>query len=228
MSDENVMAPDASVLGRPNSYIGRSVPRPNARRLLTGQGRFVDDIKLKRMVHVAFVRSPYANALISGIDTAAAAESAGVVRVVTGKELAEYCSPWVGVLTHFKTLKSAPQHALAVNHASWQGEAVAAVVAQSRAEAEALFDSFHKMCTEEDFDAADLAEVDEEAMERLQVLSGVRQFPVRVKCATLDQHSVLFRLSIKENQQGRNILKSLNSWKVIQKKLKIFLQNSIR
>ena len=136
MSDENVMAPDASVLGRPNSYIGRSVPRPNARRLLTGQGRFVDDIKLKRMVHVAFVRTPYANALITGIDTAAATASAGVVRVVTGKELADYCSPWVGVLTHFKTLKSAPQHALAVNHASWQGEAVAVVVAQSRAEAE--------------------------------------------------------------------------------------------
>ena len=136
MSDENVMAPDASVLGRPNSYIGRSVPRPNAKRLLTGQGRFVDDIKVKRMVHVAFVRSPYAHARVTGIDTAAAAASLGVVRVVTGQELAEYCTPWVGVLTHFKTLKSAPQHAIAIDHVCWQGEAVAAVVADSRAEAE--------------------------------------------------------------------------------------------
>ncbi|MFT5182275.1 MAG: carbon-monoxide dehydrogenase large subunit, partial [Alphaproteobacteria bacterium] len=136
MTDEIVMAPDASVLGRPNSYIGRSVPRPNARRLLSGQGRFVDDIKLQRMVHVAFVRSPYANAMITGIDTQAAAASPGVVRVVTAKELADYCTPWVGVLTHFKTLKSAPQYPLAVDHVSWQGEAVAAVVANSRAEAE--------------------------------------------------------------------------------------------
>jgi carbon-monoxide dehydrogenase large subunit len=136
MTDETVMTPDASVLGRPNSYIGRSVPRPNAKRLLSGQGRFVDDISLKRMVHVAFVRSPYANAMITGIDTAAAAASPGVVRVVTAKELADYCTPWVGVLTHFKTLKSAPQHPLAVNHVSWQGEAVVAVVANSRAEAE--------------------------------------------------------------------------------------------
>ncbi|MFT5181211.1 MAG: carbon-monoxide dehydrogenase large subunit, partial [Alphaproteobacteria bacterium] len=52
------------------------------------------------------------------------------------KELADYCTPWVGVLTHFKTLKSAPQYPLAVDHVSWQGEAVAAVVANSRAEAE--------------------------------------------------------------------------------------------
>ena len=136
MTDEIVMAPDASVLGRPNSYIGRSVPRPNAKRLLSGQGRFVDDIKLQRMVHVAFLRSPYANAHITAIDTTAAAASPGVVRVVTAKDLAEYCTPWVGVLTHFKTLKSAPQHAIAVDHVSWQGEAVAAVVANSRAEAE--------------------------------------------------------------------------------------------
>ncbi len=136
MTDDSAMTPDASVLGRPNSYIGRSVPRPNARRLLSGHGRFVDDIKLQRMVHVAFVRSPYAHARITGVDTGAAAASAGVVRVVTGQELAEYCSPWVGVLTHFKTLKSAPQHAIAIDHVCWQGEAVAAVVANSRAEAE--------------------------------------------------------------------------------------------
>jgi carbon-monoxide dehydrogenase large subunit len=88
------------------------------------------------MVHVAFVRSPYAHAKITGIDTAAAAASPGVVRVVTGKELADYCTPWVGVLTHFKTLKSAPQHAIAIDHVCWQGEAVAAVIAASRAEAE--------------------------------------------------------------------------------------------
>ena len=60
------------VLDRPNSYIGRSVPRPNAKRLLEGRGHFVDDIVLPRMLNVVFVRSPYAHARILSIDTAAA------------------------------------------------------------------------------------------------------------------------------------------------------------
>ena len=50
----NVLLP----VDRPNSYIGRSVPRPNARRLLRGQGQYVDDRRLPRTVHMAFVRSP--------------------------------------------------------------------------------------------------------------------------------------------------------------------------
>ena len=54
-----------SVLDRPNSYIGRTVPRPNARRLLHGRGRFVDDLVLPRMAHVAFYRSPLAHARIA-------------------------------------------------------------------------------------------------------------------------------------------------------------------
>ena len=63
---------------------------------------------------------------------------------------------------------------------------------KSRAEAEALFEIFHKMCTEEDFDllSLDMDQVDMDAIERLQVLSGVRQFPVRVKCATLAWHTL--------------------------------------
>ena len=124
------------ILDRPNSYIGRTVPRPNLRRLLQGRGAYVDDIKRPRMVHVAFVRSPHAHAEIVSIDTGAAKKTAGVVAVVTGKELAEYCTPWVGVLTHLAGLKSAPQHAMALDRACWQGEAVVAVVAESRAEAE--------------------------------------------------------------------------------------------
>jgi carbon-monoxide dehydrogenase large subunit len=135
MTDE-ALSPDASVLGRPNSYIGKVVPRPNVRKLVRGKGQFVDDLKLPRMVHAVYVRSPHAHAKITGIDTSAAAKMPGVVRVVTGKELLDYCEPWVGVLTHFKTLKSAPQPAIAVDHVTWQGEAVAAVVASSRAEAE--------------------------------------------------------------------------------------------
>lgn len=125
-----------AILDRPNSYIGRSVPRPNLRRLLQGRGNYVDDIRLPRMVHVAFLRSPYAHARIEAIDTSAAKESPGVVAAVTGAELAAYCTPWVGVLNHLEGLKSPPQSAIAVDKACWQGEAVAAVVAESRAQAE--------------------------------------------------------------------------------------------
>jgi carbon-monoxide dehydrogenase large subunit len=128
--------PGLTALDRPNSYIGRSVPRPNLARLTQGRGQYVTDVVLPRMVHVAFVRSPYAHARIAKIDSAAARKAAGVVAVVTGSELAQVITPWVGVLTHLKGIKSAPQHALAVERACWQGEAVCAVVARSRAEAE--------------------------------------------------------------------------------------------
>ena len=54
-------------------------------------------------------------------------------------------------------------------------------------EAKALFDNFHHMCTDDDPDAAEALNDD---AEKLQVLSGVRQFPVRVKCATLPWHTL--------------------------------------
>ncbi|HEX3708517.1 MAG TPA: xanthine dehydrogenase family protein molybdopterin-binding subunit, partial [Pseudolabrys sp.] len=128
--------PGLSVLDRPNSYIGRSVPRPNLQRLTQGRGQYVSDVTLPRMAHVAFVRSPHAHARIKSIKSDAALKSPGAIAVVTGAELAKVMTPWVGVLAHLKGLKSAPQHAIAVERACWQGEAVAAVVAQTRAQAE--------------------------------------------------------------------------------------------
>ena len=134
---------------RPNSYIGKTVPRPNAGRLVQGRGRFVDDIVLTRMTHVAFVRSPYAHARIGRIEAEAAKGVKGVLRVFTGPDLAEVCTPWVAVLAHLKGLKSPPQYPLAVERACWVGEPVAAVVATTRAAAE---------------EAASLVEVDYEAL----------------------------------------------------------------
>ena len=84
------------------------MPRPNLARLTQGRGQYVSDIALQRMVHVAFVRSPHAHARIKKIDTAEAKKAPGVVAVVTGPELAKVITPWVGVLTHLKGLKSAP------------------------------------------------------------------------------------------------------------------------
>jgi carbon-monoxide dehydrogenase large subunit len=125
-----------SVLDRPNSYIGKTVPRPNLERLLQGRGLYVSDMVLPRMVHVVYLRSPYAHANIVAIDTSAAKRIPGVIAVVTGRELSAVITPWVGVLSHLKGLKSAPQSAIAIDHVCWQGEAVAAIVATSRAVAE--------------------------------------------------------------------------------------------
>jgi aerobic carbon-monoxide dehydrogenase large subunit len=138
-----------SVLDRPNSYIGKVVPRPNIERLVQGRGQYVSDMVLPRMAHVVYLRSPHAHAKIIGIDTAAAKQVRGVIAVVTGKELSAVITPWVGVLSHMKGLKSAPQHAIAIDHVCWQGEAVAAIVATSRALAE---------------DAAELVTVDYEEL----------------------------------------------------------------
>ena len=136
MRDPDDTHPGLSVLDRPNSYIGRSVPRPNLARLMQGRGQYVSDVVLPRMAHVVYLRSPHAHARIAAIDATDAKRMPGVIAVVTGAELAEVCTPWVGVLSHLKGLKSAPQHAIAVERACWQGEAVAAVVAQTRAAAE--------------------------------------------------------------------------------------------
>ncbi len=125
-----------SVLDQPNSYIGKVVPRPNLERLMQGRGLYVSDLELPRMVHVVFLRSPHAHAKIIGIDAAKARRMPDVIAIVTGKELATVITPWVGVLSHLKGLKSAPQHAVAIDRVCWQGEAVAAVVATSRAVAE--------------------------------------------------------------------------------------------
>ncbi|MFQ5775386.1 MAG: Fe-S cluster assembly sulfur transfer protein SufU [Kiloniellaceae bacterium] len=60
---------------------------------------------------------------------------------------------------------------------------------KTEAEAHALFGRFHDMCTKDGFDVLDAA-ADSDDLERLQVLSGVRAFPIRVKCATLAWHTM--------------------------------------
>ncbi len=119
-----------------SGYIGRSLPRANARRLLEGRGTYVDDVRLARMAHVVFFRSPHAHARILRINLDATRRAPGVIAAGDGKTLAHYCPPWVGVLAHLQGIKSAPQHALAIERACWQGEAVAAIVAETRMQAE--------------------------------------------------------------------------------------------
>ena len=130
-----------------SAWIGRSVPRPNARRLVEGAAVYIDDLKLPRMLHVYYLRSPFASALIKSIDLSSAKIAKGVVAIYTGADLLKMVQPMTGTLAHFVGMKAAAQPALAVDRVCWQGEAVVAVVATSRHLAE---------------DAAQLIEIDYE------------------------------------------------------------------
>jgi carbon-monoxide dehydrogenase large subunit len=109
---------------------GQSVPRAGAKKLLEGRGTYLDDIRLPRLVHVVYFRSPHAHARIKHLDLSQARKQPGVVAVFDGHDVAQFCTPWVGVLGHLKGIRSAPQYAIAPERACWQGEAVAAIVAQ--------------------------------------------------------------------------------------------------
>jgi carbon-monoxide dehydrogenase large subunit len=117
-------------------YVGKSVPRSGARRLVQGRGCYLDDVRLPRLAHVVFFRSPHAHARIKSLELSKARSAPGVIAVFDGSDLLKICTPWVGVLGHLKGIKSAPQHPLAIDRVCWQGEAVAAVVADTRRQAE--------------------------------------------------------------------------------------------
>ena len=110
--------------------VGQSVPRKEDRRLVEGQGLFVDDIKRKGMGYLHFVRSPYAHARIESIDVSAALELPGVYGTLTGDEVAILTDPFFQIAAppggHVK------DYALAVGKVRYVGETVVAVVAETR------------------------------------------------------------------------------------------------
>ena len=118
------------------ALIGTRVPRLGVDRLLEGRGRYLSDIAMPRMLHLCFVRSPHAHAEIGAIDVQAALRVPGVKHVFTGAQLAAVCTPFIAVARNRRGHKSAPQYPMAIERAVWQGQPVAAVLAESRAEAE--------------------------------------------------------------------------------------------
>lgn len=95
-------------------------------RFVRGRGRFVDDIQLPGMLHLAILRAPVAHARIVGIDTSAAEASPGVKAVVTGAMLAQQGLAWM------PTLSNDVQAVLATDKVRFQGQEVAFVVAEDR------------------------------------------------------------------------------------------------
>src|SRR3984893_11107450 len=117
-------------------YVGSPVKVLDAPRLLTGRGKYVDDLTWPRMVHVAFVRSPHAHARIARLDVEPARKAAGVVALMTGEEVARLCKPYRGILLHYQGMKTGAMLPLAVDRVRWVGEPVVAIAAATRAEAE--------------------------------------------------------------------------------------------
>src|SRR5437762_12475995 len=74
-------------------YIGRSLRRREDRRLLTGQGQFVADLVLPRMLHAVLVRSPLAHARIRAVDLSRAAAAPGVMAALNGADLLQMLTP---------------------------------------------------------------------------------------------------------------------------------------
>ena len=138
------------------ALIGTSRPRQNAARLTEGRGTYTDDVALPNMAHVVFLRSPHAHARIVSIDVGAAGAASGVIAIFTGADLAAVCPAWQTRLAMMPSHHSPPQPPIAIDEVGWQGEAIAAVVAATRREAE---------------DAAELIEVQWEDLPAVATLS---------------------------------------------------------
>ncbi|WP_067925210.1 aerobic carbon-monoxide dehydrogenase large subunit [Alicyclobacillus shizuokensis] len=123
--------------------MGKPIGRKEDPRLIRGKGHYVDDVMLPNMLYLCIVRSPYAHARIRRIDTSAALAAPGVKLVLTGEDLAEMNLAWM------PTLAGDQQMVMATGKVLFQYQEVAAVVAETRAQAE---------------DAAQLIEVDYEPL----------------------------------------------------------------
>lgn len=129
--------------------IGAALLRKEDYRLVTGQGRYLDDIAVPGCLHAHFVRSPYAHARIVAIDCDAARVAEGVVAVVTGRELAEWTTP-LRMAPPIEGLMPTEFPTLPIDKVRFIGDPVVCIVAANRYLAE---------------DAAELVEITYEELE---------------------------------------------------------------
>ena len=105
--------------------LGHSVKRKEDERFIRGKGNYIDDVTLPGMLHLELLRSPFAHARIVSVDTSRAEALPGVVAVVTGELMAQHNLAWM------PTLSGDTQAVLATDKVRFQGQEVAAVVAES-------------------------------------------------------------------------------------------------
>jgi aerobic carbon-monoxide dehydrogenase large subunit len=120
MSTTTVPTPDRHALGV-------AMKRKEDPRFIQGRGRYLDDIVLPRMLHLAIVHSPYPHARITRIDKSAALALDGVVAVLTGEDLAAHGLAWIPTFHGYDK-----QMVLALGKVLYQYQEVAGVIARSR------------------------------------------------------------------------------------------------
>src|SRR5258708_27351386 len=128
-------------------WVGQPIRRLEEDRLVRGKGIFVDDQKLTGMLHIRFVRSSYGHAKITRVDVRKAAALPGVVCTLTGAEVKGLVNPFIEIGPDVG--QKIADYPMAVDKVVYQGEPVAAVVAETRMAAE---------------DAAELVEVEYEPL----------------------------------------------------------------
>jgi carbon-monoxide dehydrogenase large subunit len=118
-------------------YVGREVRRKEDAELITGQGRYTEDISVPGMLWMAVVRSPFAHARIMSVDVSEAMVMDGVVAAFSGRDLAQdWAAPMLMAWPVTEDIKNPPHWPLAQDEARYQGDGVAVVLAESRALAE--------------------------------------------------------------------------------------------
>lgn len=134
-----------AVEDRPKTEIGAARKRKEDQRLITGRTKWTDNIQLQGMQHLAMVRSPFAHATITGIETSAAKSAPGVLAVLTGEDVKDIQGGMANAWPITEDQKAPVHPAIAVDHVAFAGEIVAVVVARTAAAAR---------------DAAELVDVD--------------------------------------------------------------------
>src|SRR6476646_638921 len=117
----------------PQGFVGQPIKRTEDRRLITGKGRYLDDIQMPGLAYMAILRSPYAHANIKSIDIEVAKSMPGVLDVLVGADVPYNPLPmaWpAGGSAGSQNNVSTPR-ALATDAVEWNGEGVAAVIADS-------------------------------------------------------------------------------------------------
>ncbi|MHB8466937.1 MAG: xanthine dehydrogenase family protein molybdopterin-binding subunit, partial [Acidimicrobiales bacterium] len=135
--------------------VGTRVRRVEDRRLLTGEGRYIDDFDATGLAHAAFLRSPHPHASIRAISTTAAEHLSGVFCVLTGADMQRLSNPFIGMLA-LDGLYDPIFYALATDRVRHVGDPVAIVVASSRRVAE---------------DACELIDVDYEPIQSIATMA---------------------------------------------------------
>ncbi|MGB5934913.1 MAG: xanthine dehydrogenase family protein molybdopterin-binding subunit, partial [Ornithinimicrobium sp.] len=119
----------------PDTEIGKARLRKEDRRLITGRTKFTDNIQMTGMLHLSMVRSPFAHATMTSIDTTAAKAMNGVIEVLTGEDIkhSQGSLPTAWPITEDQ--KAAEHPAIAVDRVAFAGEIVAVVIARTNADA---------------------------------------------------------------------------------------------